>query len=60
MKERTLNLNVRVTEEERAKMHALADHDDLTVSILVRRWIRDRYSARFGDVGPAKATESPK
>ena len=50
--ERELNLNVRVTEEERAKIHALAADRDLTASTLLRHMVRDAYAARFGNEPP--------
>lgn len=50
--------NLRVSHEERAKLEALADAEGEAASILVRRWIRQKYEAVFGDV-PPKA-KSPK
>lgn len=57
MRDRELNLNVRVTEEERAKLHALAEDRDLSASTLIRHWLREAYAARFGNA-PAPATKS--
>jgi hypothetical protein len=50
--ERTHLFNMRISEDERAKLAALAEDDDMPSSALVRRWIRQRYEARFGDVAP--------
>lgn len=53
MRERELNLNVRVTEEERAKLHALAADRDLSASTLLRHMVREAYAARFGNIAPS-------
>jgi predicted HicB family RNase H-like nuclease len=50
MRERKLNL--RLTEEEHAKLHALAEDEERSANAVMRRLVRDRYEARFG------ATES--
>lgn len=56
-RDRELNLNVRVTEEERAKLHALAEDRDLSASTLIRHMLRAAYEARFGTAAPkAKRT----
>jgi hypothetical protein len=54
MRDRELNLNVRVTEEERAKLHALADDRDLSASTLLRHMVREAYTARFGTTPPKR------
>jgi hypothetical protein len=54
MRDRDLNLNVRVDAEELAKLHALADDRDVSVSTLVRHWLREAYAIRFGAVQPTK------
>ena len=54
MIERPHLFNMRISEDERAKLQALADDDDMHASAVVRRWIKQRYEARFGDVVPAK------
>ena len=54
MIERTHLFNFRISEDERAKLEALAHDEDMHASAVVRRWIRQRYEARFGDVAPAK------
>jgi hypothetical protein len=58
MRNRTMNLNIRVTEDERAKLHALADDRDLTASTLFRHWLREAYATRFGATPPAKARKA--
>ncbi|MGO8996014.1 MAG: hypothetical protein ACLQVI_22090 [Polyangiaceae bacterium] len=50
--ERTHLFNMRISEDERAKLAALAEDDDMPSSMLVRRWIKQRYEARFGDAAP--------
>jgi hypothetical protein len=59
-RERELNLNVRITAEERAKLHALADDRDLSASTLVRHMLREAYAARFGTAAPTGTKEAPK
>jgi hypothetical protein len=44
--------NLRVSETERAKLEALAEAEGEAASILVRRWIRQKYEALFGDAPP--------
>jgi hypothetical protein len=45
---RSEHFNVRLRPEELAKLHALAEDRDETASALIRRFIRERYAARFG------------
>lgn len=47
-RERDVTLNVRVRPDERAKLRALAEDRDLTVSALLRHFIRKAHAARFG------------
>jgi hypothetical protein len=54
MIERTHLFNFRISEDERAKLAALSDDEDMASSAYVRRMIRRLYEARFGDVAPAK------
>ena len=53
MTERPYLFNCRISEEERAKLQALADDEREPVSVVLRRWIRQRYEARFGDAKPS-------
>jgi hypothetical protein len=57
MKERDRNLVIRIDGGERAKLKALEDAQDENASRLVRRWIREHYSAAFGDVAPRKISQ---
>lgn len=59
MRDRELNLNVRITDEERGKLHALAADRDLSASTLVRHMLREAYAARFGTT-PPKATKKER
>lgn len=52
--ERERNLNVRISDDELAKLHRLADDRDVTASTLLRHVIRDLYLQRFGSE-PASA-----
>lgn len=53
---RPVSLNLRVTEEERQKLFALAADRDLNASTLIRHWLRDAYAARFGANPPPTPT----
>ncbi len=55
MIERAHLFNFRISEDERDKLRALAAEEGEAASILVRRWIRQRYEARFGEVPPRAA-----
>ncbi len=55
-RERELNLNVRITAEERAKLHALAEDRDLSASTLIRHMLREAYAQRFGNAPPTTTT----
>jgi hypothetical protein len=50
MPERSRNLVVRVAEDELAMMHAIAEEERETAATLIRRWIRQHHTARFGEV----------
>lgn len=52
MTNREHTLSVRLSPEEIAKAHALADADDASIGQVVRRWIRETYAAKFGDAPP--------
>jgi len=57
-RERELNLNVRITAEERAKLHALAEDRDLSASTLIRHMLREAYAARFGNAPPTTTAKA--
>jgi len=57
MRDRAHNLNVRLTAEELALAHALADDRDEPMTMLVRRLLRDAYVARFGLEKPKHAAK---
>jgi hypothetical protein len=52
--EREILINFRASEDERAKLRALADAADEPYAMTLRRWIKQQYVARFGDVEPSK------
>lgn len=52
MRDRNVNLNVRVHPEELAKLHALAEDRDLSASTFLRHMLREAYAARFGTTPP--------
>jgi hypothetical protein len=60
MRDRTVNLNVRITDEERAKLKALAADRDLTASTLLRHMIAKAYAARFGTTSPTKGRRTTR
>jgi hypothetical protein len=45
-------MNLRVSADERAKLHALADANDEPAAMTIRRWIRTFYAQAFGEVPP--------
>jgi hypothetical protein len=53
-RERTLTMNLRCTADERAKLHAIAAAADEPAAQVIRRFIRQRYAADFGEVPPAR------
>ena len=58
--ERDVLINVRVSEEERSKLHAIADAADEPAAMTIRRFIRQRYAAEFGDVPPSRLAKGGK
>ena len=54
MKERTRNLVVKVADDELEMLHRIAAANDESAAQTIRRFIRQRYTAEFGDVAPAK------
>lgn len=59
MTDRTRTLTVKVSDDELARAHALADAGDESIGRLVRKFIRDAYGARFGDSPPPKPKLKP-
>lgn len=55
MVDRTVRLNVQLSEDEHAMLGALAEKRGVSVSDVVRMWIRDSYAETFGDKKPKKA-----
>ncbi|MGO8998589.1 MAG: hypothetical protein ACLQVI_35150 [Polyangiaceae bacterium] len=55
---RTSTLNLRVSEEEREKLHAIADANDEPAAMTVRRWIRTFYAQAFGEIPPKKVARA--
>lgn len=53
---RESNLVIRLSADELNMMHAVAKHQDRTVSGVVRTWIRERYERIWGDT-PAPHVE---
>jgi hypothetical protein len=53
-------LNLRVTDEELAKAHELAESEGLSVSGLIRQFLLREHRARFGDVRQTKRTKGKK
>jgi hypothetical protein len=44
--------NFRTTDEEHSKLRALAEDEGESASTMLRRWIRQKYEARFGEAPP--------
>ena len=49
---RNRNLNVRFDDHEMAQLHALARAEDEPIGRMIRRWLCERYTARFGAATP--------
>lgn len=58
--DRTRVFQLRVTDEERAMVRALADAQGLTASDIVRQYIRNGYRERFGDKPAIEPKAIPK
>lgn len=56
-RKRELTLNLRVSVTERDMLHRLAAANDESGAQLVRRFIRQRYAAEFGDIAPSEAAK---
>lgn len=54
MVDRDRALTVRMSDEEIAKLHALAERDGVSQSDFVRLFIRRAYAEAFGDKRPPK------
>jgi hypothetical protein len=52
MRDRERNLTIRLDDTELAKVHALAEHEDVPIAMMIRRWANDRWRAAFGDAPP--------
>lgn len=52
--EREASVTVRMSDDERAMLGALADDIGVSVSDVLRMLVRERYRARFGDKKPPK------
>lgn len=57
MRNRDVNLNVRMRAEELAQLRAPGEDRDLSAATFVRHMLREAYAARFG-TAPPKATKS--
>jgi hypothetical protein len=53
-------MNLRVSAEEREKLHAIADANDEPAAMTVRRWIRTFYAQAFGEVPPKVAAKKKR
>ncbi len=62
MRERDRSLVIKVDDDELARFHALANAGDEPISVMLRRWLAERYTAKFGDAKPArpKLKHAPK
>lgn len=56
MQPREHSLVVRVSAEELAKIHALANDEDREIARVVRAWIDAKYADRFGTATPPTPT----
>lgn len=56
MRSRNHSLVLKVSSFELAQVHACAHAGDEPISMMIRRWIAERYEARFGDKVPPDVT----
>lgn len=59
MTDREHTLSIKLSADELAKAHALADAGDESIARAVRRFIVEGYAARFGDVVPPRPKLKP-
>lgn len=52
MRERGRTLSIRLDDAELATLHALAEHEDVPIGAMLRRWAKERWRASFGDALP--------
>lgn len=52
MRDRSRTLSIRLDDTELATAHALADHADMHIGALLRRWLAEHWRATFGDAAP--------
>jgi hypothetical protein len=55
MRSRDRTLSVRLDDAELAQLHHLAEHADMPIGAMVRRWLADRWRATYGDALPPAA-----
>lgn len=60
MAEKSHRLNARITPEEWAMFRDLAEYKGITVSDLLRIWIREEHAAVFGEPTPKPKYTKPK
>lgn len=52
MRQRDASVSIKLDTTEHAQLHALANDGDEHIGRMFRRWLRERYVARFGDAAP--------
>lgn len=55
MRTREITQSFRIDETELAQLHALAGAEDMPIGRMLRRWLAERYTARFGSAEPPAA-----
>jgi hypothetical protein len=56
MRDRQRTLSIRLDDAELAKLHHLAEHEDMAIGAMVRRWLADRWRVTYGDGLPPPTT----
>lgn len=51
-RQRDRTLSIRLDDGELASLHALARAEDEPIGRMLRRWVKERYTARFGATTP--------
>jgi hypothetical protein len=54
MVDRARRLSLKISDEEHAMLNALAERQGVSVSDVVRGWLREKYREAFGDARPKR------
>jgi hypothetical protein len=55
MVDRDRRLSLKISDDEHAMLNALAERQGVSVSDVVRAWLREKYRETFGDTRPKRS-----